>query len=147
MQPEQFELHAEIEQRHWWFVGRRRIMRRLIAEVLPPSPETTIIDVGCGTGANIAQLAEHYRCIGIDTSAEAIGRAAPRFPNVQFLQGRAPEGLGPLIHQARLVTLMDVLEHVSDDFAMLSELLAAVQPGTFFLLTVPADEALWSEHD
>ena len=36
MQTEQFQLHAEIEERHWWFVARRRIMGRLIAEVLPP---------------------------------------------------------------------------------------------------------------
>ena len=147
MQPEQFQLHAEIEDRHWWFVARRRIIERLVAEILPPSPQTTIIDVGCGTGANIARLAEHYRAIGIDTSAEAIARAKPRFPKVQFLEGRAPQGLGPLVKQARLIMLTDVLEHVSDDFAMLSELLAAAEPGTYFLLTVPADESLWSEHD
>jgi hypothetical protein len=42
---------------------------------------------------------------------------------------------------------MDVLEHVPDDFAVLSALLAAATPGTHFLLTVPADDALWGEHD
>ena len=147
MQTEQFQLHADIEQRHWWFLGRRQIMRRLARAVLPPSPETTVIDVGCGTGGNIACLAEDYRCVGIDTSAEAIQRTAPRFPKVHFLQGRAPADLGPLLAQARLVLLMDVLEHVSDDFALLSELLAAAEPGTHFLLTVPADPSLWSVHD
>ena len=30
---------------------------------------------------------------------------------------------------------------------MLSGLLAAAAPGAYFLLTVPADESLWSEHD
>ena len=43
------------------------------------------------------------------------------------------------IEQARLVLLTDVLEHVADDYAMFSELLAAASPGTYFLLTVPAD--------
>jgi len=147
MQPQQFQLHADIELRHWWFVARRQIMRRLIREVLPPSPEATIVDVGCGTGANIGMLAGDYRCVGIDTSAEAIDRARPSFPLVHFLQGRAPGDLGPIMQQARLVMLMDVMEHVSDDFAMLSELMAAAEAGTHFLLTVPADEALWSEHD
>jgi hypothetical protein len=89
---EQFQLHVEIEQRHWWFVGRRRILRRLIA-------------------------------------------------------GSVPSDLGELAGQARLFLLTDVLEHVGDDFAMLSELLAAASPGCCFLLTVPADESLWSEHD
>jgi len=147
MQPEQFQLHADIEQRHWWFVARRQIVGRLIQEVLPPGPDATIVDVGCGTGANIAALADRYDCVGIDTSDQAIELARQRFPGVRFLTGRAPEDLGELMRQARLFTLMDVLEHVEDDFAMLSELLAAAEPGSLFLLTVPADDSLWTEHD
>ena len=147
MQRQQFQLHADIEHRHWWFVARRRIMRRLVSEVLGVSPETTVVDVGCGTGANIAALAQGYTCVGIDTSAQAIELARERFPHVQFIAGRAPHDLGEVMQRARLFTLMDVLEHVADDFAMLSELLAAAAPGSYFLLTVPADESLWSEHD
>jgi SAM-dependent methyltransferase len=147
MQTPQFQLHADIEQRHWWFVGRRRIMSRLVEELLPASPETVVIDVGCGTGANIAALANSYACVGIDTSAEAIELAQSRFPQVRFFTGLAPDDLGDLVRQARLILLMDVLEHVSDDFQLLSRLLAAASPGCYFLLTVPADESLWSEHD
>lgn len=147
MQHEQFQLHADIEQRHWWFVGRRRILERLTAEVLPASPDALLVDVGCGTGANIASFADRYRCVGIDTSAEAIELSQKRFPNVQFLAGVAPGDLGPLAGQANMFLLTDVLEHVADDYAMLSELLAAAQPGCHFLVTVPADESLWSEHD
>lgn len=147
MQTAQFQLHAEIEERHWWFLARRQIVRRLIGEVLPPSPQTTIVDVGCGTGANIASLADAYRCVGIDTSADAIRLARGRFPQVKFLQGFAPVDLGAEIDQARLVLMMDVLEHVDDDFALLGDMLSATQPGTWFLLTVPADMSLWSQHD
>jgi hypothetical protein len=43
--------------------------------------------------------------------------------------------------------LMDVLEHVPDDFQMFSQLLEAARPGAYFLVTVPANKALWSEHD
>jgi SAM-dependent methyltransferase len=147
MHSEQFQLHADIEQRHWWFVARRRIMRRLVGELLPPAPETVVVDVGCGTGANLAALADRYHCVGIDTSVEAVELARRRFPQIQFLAGRAPQDLGDLIRRAGLVLLMDVLEHIADDFAMLSELLAAVSPGALLLLTVPADESLWSPHD
>lgn len=147
MQTEQFQLHAEIEERHWWFVARRRIVRGLVGRVLPPSPDATIVDVGCGTGANIAALADEYRCVGIDTSGEAIRFARERFPAVQFLVGHAPGDLGPIGSEARLFLLMDVLEHVEDDFAMFSELLGALEPGSHLLITVPADPSLWSEHD
>ena len=147
MDSAQFQLHADIEDRHWWFVGRRRILRRLIAEALPPSSRNTIVDVGCGTGGNIASLADRYRCVGIDTSAEAIELARRRFPQVQFLAGYAPADLGALAAEANLFLLTDVLEHVADDYAMFSELLAAASPGSHFLVTVPADESLWSEHD
>jgi len=147
MQHDQFQLHADIEQRHWWFVGRRRILCRLAAEVLPPSPQTTVVDVGCGTGGNIAALAERYQCVGIDTSEEAIELARRRFPQVRFIAGWAPRDLGEAAGQAQLFLLTDVLEHVADDYAMFSELLSAASPGSHFLLTVPADESLWSEHD
>ena len=147
MQPEQFQLHSEIEETHWWFVARRRIMRRLVHRVLPPSPETTIVDLGCGTGANIAALADEYRCIGIDTSDEAINLAAARYSNVEFRAGREPEDLGPWMREARLVMMMDVLEHVSDDIDFFSRIFSATGDGAYFLLTVPADAGLWSGHD
>ena len=147
MQSPQFQLHAEIEERHWWFVARRRILRAIVEQVLPPSPETTVIDVGCGTGANLASLAGDYRCIGIDTSPEAIRLARKRFPAVHFIQGFAPADLGRLIDDARLVLLTDVLEHVPDDFRLFSEISAAVPPGAHLLVTVPADQRLWNRHD
>jgi SAM-dependent methyltransferase len=147
MQSAQFQLHAAIEQRHWWFVARRHILTEVIHAVLPPSRGTTIVDVGCGTGANLAGLAGEYDCVGIDTSADAIRLARSRFPGVRFLRGVAPRDLGAIARGARLVLLSDVLEHVSDDFALFSELLAAVEPGALVLVTVPAEMALWSQHD
>ncbi|MHB9048951.1 MAG: class I SAM-dependent methyltransferase, partial [Pirellulales bacterium] len=147
MQSAQFHLHAAIEERHWWFVARRRIMRELIGQVLRPSPKTMVIDVGCGTGGNIASLADDYACVGIDTSDEAIRFAQQRFPKVRFLCGRAPADLGDFKGQAKLLMLMDVLEHVADDAALLADLVHWATPGTYFLLTVPADPSLWSAHD
>lgn len=147
MQSAQFQLHAEIEERHWWFVARRAIMRRLVRRVLPLSSETTVVDVGCGTGANIAALADDYHAVGIDTSEEAIQAARRRFPGVEFRVGRAPHDLGEMVDRVRLFLLMDVLEHVADDFAMFSELLAAASPGSLLFVTVPADPRLWGRHD
>ncbi len=60
MQTEQFHLNYEIELRHWWFVARRRILRGLLSQIVPACPETVVVDVGCGTGGNIAYNAEEY---------------------------------------------------------------------------------------
>ena len=147
MDKSQYDLHAEIEERHWWFVGRRRIMRRLVEQILPTSKDALVIDVGCGTGANIADLADSYDCTGIDTSELAIERAERRYQRVRFIRGKAPEDLGELASQADLFMMMDVLEHIEDDRSAFRELFEAARPGAQFLLTVPADMKLWTEHD
>ena len=147
MQSAQFQLHAAVEDSHWWFVGRRRIMRDLVRQVLAANGSSVVVDVGCGTGANLAALAGDYDCLGIDSSAEAIELARRRFPWGRFVCGRGPADLVGATRNARLVLLMDVLEHVPDDFAFLSGLLAAAAPGTDFLVTVPANPSFWSAHD
>jgi SAM-dependent methyltransferase len=147
MQTAQFQLHAEIEKRHWWFVARRSIIRRIVGTILPVGSDALIVDVGCGTGANLALLAKDYPCLGIDVSDEAIGLARLRFPEVDFACGYAPEALGNRYADARLVMLMDVLEHVEDDLGLLGRLVERSSPGTKFVITVPADPNLWSEHD
>lgn len=147
MNAEQLRINARLEHEHWWFVGRRRILQALITRLLPPSPETLIIDVGCGTGGNIGALARFYGVIGIDTSPDAIALARQRFPSTRFICGYAPDDLGSAARDASCYLLMDVLEHVRDDFALFSALVEAASPGTYFVLTVPAGPELWSEHD
>lgn len=147
MQLEQFQLNSEIELRHWWFVARRRILSGLLSQIVPAGPETVVVDVGCGTGGNVGALGETYTCVGIDPSADAVRLAQERFPKVRFLCGHAPHDLGDWAAQASAFLATDVLEHIQDDSAFLAELVAAASPGTYFLLTVPADMKLWSPHD
>lgn len=147
MQFEQFQLHADVEEKHWWFLARRQIMRDAVRRAVPPGRDKIVVDVGCGTGANIAALARDYSAIGIDTSEEGIAFARQRFPDVQFVHGFAPQDLGDTAGKADVFLIMDVLEHVPDDFQFLSDLLSVAKPGAHFLITVPADKSLWSPHD
>jgi hypothetical protein len=59
----------------------------------------------------------------------------------------APLALGKRMREARLVLMTDVLEHIADDFEIFSSLVAETLPGTFFVVTVPAELALWNRHD
>ena len=145
MDPALFDLNAEFEQSHWWFSARRQITGALLERVMPTSG--VVIDIGCGTGANIASLVDRYQCAGIDPSEVAIDHARRRFPQVTFLHGVALEGLGDLAGDADAFLLMDVLEHVEDDRGLLAEVVGSLRPGGHILITVPADMRLWTEHD
>jgi 2-polyprenyl-3-methyl-5-hydroxy-6-metoxy-1,4-benzoquinol methylase len=147
MDKAEFDLHADVEQRHWWFTGRRNIMQRLLREIVPPGEGKSVVDIGCGTGANIASLAGEYRAVGVDASPYAVEHARRAYPDVEFHATTDDAELARLVSAASAVTIMDVLEHVPDDHAMLSKLLAAARPGTHFLMTVPANLELWSKHD
>jgi hypothetical protein len=63
------------------------------------------------------------------------------------VHGTAPAAVGPRINEVRLVTMTDVLEHVRDDRSLLADVVQACPSGTWFILTVPADMSLWSDHD
>ncbi len=141
------KLHAELEARHWWFVARRALLCALIAEVVPPGRGMRIVDVGCGTGANTAALNTDYHAIGIDMCPEAIQFARTAFPGVTYLLRKAPEDVEDLVSRAAMILMTDVLEHVADDFLLLSGVFATAVPGTYFLLTVPADMMCWGRHD
>ncbi len=147
MDREQFEIHSRIEDAHWWFTARRAIICRLIRALLPPDSGKRIVDIGCGTGANMAALAASYRCTGIDPSPEGIELARRRFPDCRFICGEAPEALGASMGEADLFLLMDVLEHAEDDAGLLARLTGAARQDAYFVITVPADPALWSKHD
>ncbi len=146
MQLPQFQVHAALEDRHWWFLGRRAIVRAILERLLP-SREALIVDAGCGTGGNTAMFAQTWRCIGIDPIQEAIVAARGRYPGVDFRVGTAPDDVRQDIVAADAVLLLDVLEHVEDDFALVSHILSTMKPGAYLLLLVPADLALWGPHD
>lgn len=139
-------LHAEVERVHWWFRARRRILEGIARRILGDA-RATVVDIGCGTGGNIAALASSYSCIGIDPAADAIRLARRRYPGVEFLVGDVPADLPAHSGDADLFMLTDVLEHVDDDSALLAALVERAKPGSHLMITVPANPSLWSHHD
>jgi len=147
MQREQFLAHAELEDRHWWFTGRRVILRRVVAAIVPPGPHAALLDVGCGTGGNAAAFAGDYTVLALDPSADALSLARARFPAVHFVETADPVAGRDHLAAGGVLLMTDVLEHVVDDHALLARAIDAVPAGGHLVLTVPADPALWSQHD
>ncbi len=78
MDTSEFELHARIEDNHWWFKARREIILEVLKKYLPPNEGKTIAEIGCGTGGNLKFFKNFYQVIGSDISAEAVGLASKR---------------------------------------------------------------------
>jgi SAM-dependent methyltransferase len=90
-------------------------------------------------------LAGYGTVVGVDTFPKAVWYCHRRgFPDC--LVGSLPRLPFP-DGTFGLVCALDVVEHIEDDAAAVRELLRICRPGGTLLLTVPAYEWLWSEHD
>jgi SAM-dependent methyltransferase len=141
-----FDRMAELDQDHWWFLARRRILKRLIERVVRPPKKAKILEVGCGTGHNLAML----KSFG-SVDASELDRCARAVANKR-LPGKVKSAKLPDLSMFTrsgydLIALLDVLEHVPDDLASLRAIHMRLKPGGALLLTVPANPWMWSAHD
>jgi SAM-dependent methyltransferase len=140
------ELHAMLsrDDSHWWYRGRRRVLRAAL-DRLPLGPAARLLDAGCGSGRTLDELARYGRVSGIDLSAEAVACARGR--GHEDVRVARVEDLPFEDAAFDVVTCLDVVEHTPDDGATLAELRRVTRPGGLLLVTVPAYQALWSWHD
>jgi 2-polyprenyl-3-methyl-5-hydroxy-6-metoxy-1,4-benzoquinol methylase len=133
----------EVEERHWWFAGRRQVLLSLVRSELRPG--ATLLDVGCGTGFFLEGVASHTTAAGLDLSTQAVA-----FCESRGLSGVRLGGVGSLAtvrDRFDAVTFFDVLEHLEDDVGALRRALGVLRPGGRVFLSVPAYQWLWSRHD
>src|SRR5436853_517263 len=73
MYPDEYRVMFEIEDDYWWYRGLRVLLHRLLAQYAPANPSRAmILDVGCGTGANVKVLQSYGDAVGVDISEKAI---------------------------------------------------------------------------
>lgn len=146
MEAQVFERMAELDSTHWWFVARRNILRSVIQRIVRPPANARILEIGCGTGHNLAMLGEFGRVDASELddtarrlSEKRLGRKieAAALPDLSVF----PEA------SYDLVALLDVLEHVADDHAALAAIQTRLKPGGKLLITVPANPWMWTAHD
>lgn len=136
--------HLDLEERHWWFVGRRRIVLSVLERHLPPGKRLDVLDAGCGGGATLESLRRYESATGLELEEEAVDYARSRGREVvQGFIEKLPFESGSF----DLTLALDVIEHVPDDSRALQELYRVLRPGGSLLVTVPALRLLWSAHD
>jgi SAM-dependent methyltransferase len=136
-----------VEDVHWWFVARRRILLTILNRYLGASTAGgfRILDVGCGTGTMLTYLARFGNAEGVDIDAEAVGYCHDR--GLQQVTQSAADSLPFDNDTFELVTALDVIEHIDDDLGALREIRRVLRPGGRLLLTVPAYRFLWGRQD
>jgi len=135
---------AEVEERHWWFRGRRRVIWSLLAGAGVPRP-ARVLDAGCGTGRNLVEFGVLGRVTGVEPSESAV-EYCRRHRALEVVHA-AVEALPFDDSSFDVVMALDVLEHVTEDTRALRELRRVTRPGGMLLATVPAYRLLWSQHD
>ena len=134
----------ELEDRHWWFRGRREVIWALLRRAgIPPAPR--ILDAGCGTGRNLEEFARLGPVRGVDASPDAVRFCRAR--NVAPVVQAELEALPFDDASFDLVLACDVIEHIADDAAALTDLRRVTASGGRLLVTAPAYRWLWSHHD
>lgn len=147
MQQHTYSIMYEIEETHWWFVGRRRIIESFVEAICRAIKKSNprILDVGCGTGANLELLARFGRAEGVDVSVDALAFCHER--GLENVQQSTAEKLPFEDESFDFVTALDVIEHLDDDVAGLREIRRVVAPGGHILIFVPAFMFLWGVQD
>lgn len=135
----------ENQEIHWWYQGMRQINFSLLRRYLPVKKNLKILEVGCGTGANLSWLANFGSVIGLDISQEALKYARKK--------GKVKKGdVTALPFRANsfdLVVCLDVLYHswVKDYSKALLELNRVLKINGFLLLREPSYNWFKSSHD
>lgn len=155
MEQHTYGIMDEVEGSHWWFVGRRAILESFL-ETMVQGPRSKvqgkgtamqsprILDVGCGTGANLEMLAQFGTAQGVDVSDDALEFC--RRKGLDARKGLAEE-LPFEDESFDLVTALDVIEHLDDDVAGLTEMHRILKKGGKTLIFVPAFMWLWGVQD
>lgn len=144
MDSAEFQAMLALDDRHWWYRGRRRIVRAVL-DSLELEPGARLLDAGAGSGRTLDELAAYGSVAGIELNP--LGVEAARGRGHLEVTEAPVEAIPHADASFHVVTCLDVLEHTPDDVRSLRELRRVTRPGGVLVVTVPAYPRLWSRHD
>jgi len=137
---------AQLDQRHWWYRGRRRVLAELLRRTVTLPKRAKILELGCGTGHNLAMLSQFGVVDALELDEEARNIAEKRLGH-RVMSAPLPEIQEVADGAYDLIGAFDVIEHIDDDQAALASIASKLKHGGTLVLTVPAHPWLWSAHD
>ena len=146
MESSEYANLARLEQRHWYYVGKRQLVHHWLQRFGPPRVGQVLLDCGAGTGQFASEIAGGCRVFVLDDHEEALRLLRERFAEEQILSltgNRIPLPDSSVDY----ITALDVLEHVQQDAEAVSGFARILKPGGVAVVTVPASMSLWSDWD
>jgi SAM-dependent methyltransferase len=137
---------AELDQHHWWYRARREVLAALIGRTVTLPKRARILEIGCGTGHNLAMLSQFGQVDALELDDEAREIAEKRLGR-SVMSAPLPELAGVPDRTYDLIAALDVIEHIDDDRAAVASIVAKLKPGGKLVMTVPAHPWMWSGHD
>ena len=147
MESSEYENLDRVERQHWYYEGKRRIVRSWIERLGAIGADDTLLDFGAGTGCFAAEMTRRCRVLALDSYPESLAKLKLRFPAGQVLEPAADGGIPLADATVDCVTALDVLEHLERDAAAVAEFRRVLRPGGLAVVTVPASMRLWSDWD
>jgi SAM-dependent methyltransferase len=141
-----YRIEHEIQRKHWWFVGRRKLFSNLIAK-LDLKKDATIVDIGCSSGTNLRMLKEmgYTNYVGLDFSEAAKEYSELEGLGNVFVADIEKDKMGDNLYD--LILLTDILEHLRNDEAAIQKCYNALKPKGYLFITVPCFKTLWGPQD
>jgi SAM-dependent methyltransferase len=146
MERKVYEQMARLDGQHWWFTARRRILDGVIERIVRPARGARILELGAGTGHNLAMLSRFGEVEASELDPVARGIASERLGR-PVVEAALPDLSMFPADSYDMIALLDVLEHVPDDKGSLKAIYGRLKPGAALLLTVPINPWMWSAHD
>jgi SAM-dependent methyltransferase len=143
---ESFPQLAKLEEGHFWFEARNRLLLWVLERYFP-NP-ANFLEAGCGTGFVLAAICKRFpqaRVSGSEIYIDGLAFASRRVPSATLFQMDARSM--PFESEFDVIGAFDVLEHIEEDEAVLREMHRALRPGGGLVLTVPQHPFLWSAVD
>jgi len=141
-----YQQMAELDDRHWWYRARRRILAALVRRVVQPPVGAKILEIGCGSGHNLSMLAGFGHVDGLELDDEMRALSEKRLGR-KIMRSPLPELNEVKDKSYDLIGAFDVIEHIDDDHAALAAIATKLKPGGKFMMTVPAHPWMWTAHD
>lgn len=133
-----------LETDDWLKTARIRLLSHLIGRHKTPHGPLELLEVGAGAGQNLPALAQFGTTDA--TEINPLGREAICARHIARDVFAEPVPFS-LDRTYDVICALDVIEHVADDTDVVAWMTRHLRPGGLLILTVPAYQWLFSDHD